>query len=151
MYRIFALLFGMFLMCGCSLPRIAIIEDPLTPEEHLKLGMAYEEKGDFEHAIKEYQAAVKQYPVAYFYLGNIYFKENQFDLAEKNYQKAIQKLPDNPRPLNNLAWLYYTQRKNMHEAEELARRALALAPADEKATYRDTLDRILEVIKATAP
>ena len=151
MHRIFILLIGMCLICSCSLPRVAIIEDPLSPEEHLKLGMAYEKKGDFEHAIKEYQAAVKQYPIAHLYLGNIHFKENQIELAEKNYQKAIRKIPDNPRPFNNLAWLYYTQRKNMHEAEKLARRALALAPTEEKAVYRDTLDRILEVKKASTP
>jgi len=30
------------LLSGCALPRIIFLDDPLTPEEHINLGVAYE-------------------------------------------------------------------------------------------------------------
>ena len=72
--RLFPLLLALcFLLSlmGCSLPRIIILKDPLTAEEHLNLGVAYEKQGEFEPAIKEYKAAAKKLPRAYLYLGNV--------------------------------------------------------------------------------
>ena len=37
---------------ACSLPRIIVLEDPLSPEEHLNLGVAYERKGELDGAIR---------------------------------------------------------------------------------------------------
>ncbi|HYA03901.1 MAG TPA: hypothetical protein VEI04_12385, partial [Syntrophobacteria bacterium] len=44
-------------LCGCSLPHIVVLGDPLSPEEHLKLGMAYESKAEYDLAAAEYKAA----------------------------------------------------------------------------------------------
>lgn len=129
------------LLCGCSFPRIVVLDDPLTHEEHLNLGVAYEKKGEFENALKEYNKASKKLPVAYLYMGNIFFQKNEFEKAETYYQKTINKDPENADAYNNLAWLYYVKEKNLDEAERLAIKAVKLNP-EKKNIYQDTLDRI---------
>jgi tetratricopeptide (TPR) repeat protein len=131
---------------GCSSYRIIVLKDPLTPEEHLNLGVAYEQKGELDHAIKEYQLASKKLPIAYLYLGNVHFQKDEFPKAEAYYKKVIKKEPNNADAHNNLAWLYYTRRENLAEGERLALKAIELNPAKEE-IYRDTLDKIKELRK----
>ena len=150
MNRLFPLL--LFALCSllifsaCSLPRLIILKDPLTPEEHVNLGVAYEKQGDFDNAIKEYRLAVKKSPQAYLYLGNAYFQKKDWKKAEEYYQKGLQKEPDNADLYNNLAWLYYTRKENLDRAEKLAQKAIELNPAKEE-IYRDTLEKIVEMKK----
>jgi len=148
MNRIFpALLFALcslLIFSGCSLPRLIILKDPLTPEEHVNLGVAYEKQGDFDNAIKEYRLAAKKSPQAYLYLGNAYFQKKDGKEAEEYYQKGIQKEPGNADLYNNLAWLYYTRKENLDRAEKLAQKAIELNPAKEE-IYRDTLYKIREL------
>jgi tetratricopeptide (TPR) repeat protein len=132
------------LLCGCSLPRIIVLSDPLSPEEHLKLGTAYESKGDYDLAAAEYKTASRKLPLAHLFLGNVFFLQRNYAAAEAEYRRAIDALPENPRPYNNLAWLYYTERIKLDEAENLARRAVALAPPGNDGPYRDTLEHILK-------
>lgn len=138
---------SLILFSGCSLPRIIVLKDPLSPEEHLNLGVAYEKKGEFDNAIKEYLRAAKKLPIAYLYLGNVYFQKNELDEAEKYYQKAIKKDPQNADAYNNLAWLYYTKKENLDEAKGLVLKALELNPSKED-IYRDTLEKIEEFKKS---
>lgn len=123
-----------------------MLKDPLTPEEHLNLGVAYEQKGEFDHAIKQYELASGKLPIAYLYLGNAYFQKKEFPKAETNYKKAIRRIPQNADAHNNLAWLYYTQRNHLDEGERLALKAIELNPAKED-IYRDTLEKIRELRK----
>lgn len=129
---------------GCSLPRIIVLDDPLTSEEHLHLGVAYEKRGELDPAIKEYKLAAKKLPLAYLYLGNVYFQKNELDEAEKYYKKTIKKDPRNADAYNNLAWLYYTKKENLEEAERLVLKALELNPSKGN-IYRDTLEKIEEL------
>jgi tetratricopeptide (TPR) repeat protein len=122
------------------LPRIVVLDDPLTPEEHLNLGVSYEKKGELDNALKEYETAAKKLPVAYLYIGNIYYLKGEFGKAEGYYKKAIRNAPKNADAYNNLAWLYYLERKDLGEAERLASRAVELNPGKE--IYRDTLKQI---------
>ena len=131
---------------GCTMPRIMVLSDPLSAEEHLQLGIAYEQKGEFDNAIREYEAAEKKTPRAYYYLGNAYFQKRDFDKAESYYKKAINKEASNADAYNNLAWLYYVQGKHLVEAEGLVLKAMDLNPA-KKDTYKDTLERIRELNK----
>ena len=129
------------LLLGCAFPRIIVLDDPLSPEEHLNLGVTYEKNGELDNALKEYQVASKKLPVAYLYMGNIYFQKNEFDEAESCYKKAINKDSENADAHNNLAWLYFIERKNLDEAERLVSKAIVLNPA-KKNIYQDTLDKI---------
>jgi len=147
-FSLLQIIFVLSLVYGCSFPRIVILKDPLTPEEHINLGVAYEKKGELDNAIKEYELAAKKLPLAYFYLGNVYFQKNEWDEAEKYYRKALKKDPRNSDAHNNLAWLYYLARKNLEEAEKLALEAIELNPSKEH-TYRDTLEKIRELKKSS--
>ena len=129
------------LASSCSLPRITILKDPLTPEEHVNLGVSYEKRGELDAALKEYRAAAKAMPLAYLYMGNVYFQQNSFPDAEKAYRKAIDKA-NSAEARNNLAWLYYTTGSHMDEAETLARQAVDLNPDSKE--FRDTLAKIEE-------
>jgi len=142
---ILGLLLLPILSSGCSWPRLIILDDPLTPEEHLQLGLAYEKNGETDLALREYQLAAKKLPLAHYFLGNLYFEMKDYSRAEKEYRQAIKKRPDDPRAYNNLAWLYYTQGRKLDLAEDLARRAVDLAGRPEEGPYRDTLDRIIRV------
>ena len=136
----------MILLVSCSLPRVIILKDPLTPEEHLNLGVAYEKKGDLDHAIAEYKIAAKKLPLAYLYIGNAYFQKKEWVEAERCYEKVIEKDPKNADAHNNLAWLYYTKHENLDLAESLALKAIELNPSKGD-IYKDTLERIRELKK----
>jgi tetratricopeptide (TPR) repeat protein len=136
-----SLILLIILLAGCALPRIIVLDDPLTPEEHINLGVAYENRGELDNALKEYREASGRLPVAYLYMGNVFLKKNDLEEAGSNYEKAIEKEPRNADAHNNLAWLYYLKKENLDEAESLASRAIELNPSKEE-IYRDTLDRI---------
>ena len=140
----FIVFFCLPFLFSCSLPRIIVLDDPLTPEEHLNLGVAYEKKGELDSAIKEYELAAKKLPIAYLYLGNAYFEKNRLVEAEAYYKRAIKKDAHNADAYNNLAWLYYVKRENLDEAESLALKAMELNPSKSN-IYRDTLDKIREI------
>jgi len=145
--RLFSLLFALcslLSLTGCSLPRIIILKDPLTPEEHLNLGVAYEKQGELDAAIKEYKLGAKKLPLGFLYLGNAHFQKQEYDKAEVYYKKAIKGEPGNADAHNNLAWLYYKKKENLDQAETLALKALELNPAKEN-VYRDTLEKIREM------
>ena len=143
---LFLSVFIFLFLFGCSLPKVTIPKDPLAPEDHLNLGVAYEKKGLLDSAIKEYKLAAKKLPIAYLYLGNAYFLKNELSQAEAFYKKMIKKDPQNGDAHNNLAWLYYTKRENLDAAEEYALRAIELNPFKGD-IYRDTLEKIRELKK----
>ncbi|MEW6379215.1 MAG: tetratricopeptide repeat protein [bacterium] len=131
--------------CACW-PRIIILEDPLTPKEHLSLGLAYEKNGEFDQAIREYRLAARKLPIACLYLGNVYFQKNEFAESKKYYLTAIRKDPGLADAYNNLAWLYAVKGEALDQAERLALRALELRP-ERSTVYQDTLNRIRELRK----
>lgn len=142
--KAFCLIILFVFVLSCSIPRVIILEDPLTPEEHINLGLSYEKQGLIEKAIDEYTRASKKLPIAYLYLGNIYMQRKDFDEAERYYKKALKK-QDIADAYNNLAWLYYCKKENLDEAEELVLKALQLNPGNKN--YEDTLNKIREIKK----
>jgi tetratricopeptide (TPR) repeat protein len=147
--KAFGLAFLVVVLASCSLPRIAILHDPLSPEEHVNLGVAYEKRGELDAALKEYKAAAKQMPLAHLYMGNVYFQQEQMTKARKAYEKAIDKT-ESAEAYNNLAWLYYTtDATKLDEAEQLALKATERAPQSE--AFKDTLRKIREKRAAAPP
>lgn len=129
------------ILMSCNFPRIAILSDPLSPEQHVNLGLAYEQDGDIDNAAAEYKEAAKKMPIAYLYMANLYFSQDELEKAEYYYKEAIQKDKNNGDAYNNLAWLYYIQGENLEEAEKLAEKAMIVQP-EKKTCYQDTIDKI---------
>jgi tetratricopeptide (TPR) repeat protein len=134
------LLFVFLAATSCGIPKIIILHDPLSPEEHINLGLAYEKKGEPRRAIAEYEKASKELPEAYLYLGNICFSKGAYAESEKYYRETIKKKPDLADAYNNLAWLLHIRGMDSGEALALARKAVELKPLDEQ--YADTLHQI---------
>jgi tetratricopeptide (TPR) repeat protein len=103
--------------------------------------VAYEKKGELDNAISEYKKASKKLPLAYLYMGNVYFQKNEYEKAESCYREAIKRDSSNADAYNNLAWLYFTKKENLDEAEKLTLKAIELNP-EKKEVYLDTLEKI---------
>jgi tetratricopeptide (TPR) repeat protein len=153
---LFFLTWAFLLFTGCSIPQIIVLKDPLTAQEHLRLGVSYESRNQLDLAEAQYRKAADQdIPEAFLFLGNIAYQKKNYKDAETFYHKAIKKMPQDPRAYNNLAWLHYEQgTDDLKKAENLARKALELAPSEDRSAYTDTLEKILlarEKINLTEP
>ena len=136
----------MLLVAGCALPKIVILEDPLTAQQHNDLGVAYEEKGDFALAEKEYEKALKknrEWVIPYLNLGHLYYRQDQLDRAENILREGLRAKGDHPDLLNNLAWVLM-EKGRLEHAQYLIDKAIAI---EDKEEYRDTRREILERMK----
>lgn len=134
--------FSLLGMSGCgTVPKIIVLKDPLSNEEHLRLGLSYEAQGQWDLALSEYDSALKKggpSSVIEGYRGNVYFSRKDYSSAEDAYRKSLSENPRNAPVLNNLASLYLVRKENLGEAERLVRRALEIDPS-RKPYYLDTL------------
>ena len=102
--------------------------DPLTAEDHVALGTAYEAQGLKDLAAREFQAALEQrkdYPPALISLGNLAFEAGALADAEEYYRRVLEVDSSQPSANNNLAMVYLQRGERLAEAERLARTALA--------------------------
>lgn len=130
----------LLLVGGCSLPKVVVLSDPLTSQEHLQLGTIYESEGKLDMALREYEKALakdRRNPRILFAIGNIYLLREDLNRAESYYKKAISIDPSWPPPYNNLAWMY-VNRGELDRAEELITQAISLNPPN-PSPYYDTL------------
>lgn len=133
-------------LSGCaSLPRIVILNDPLKAQEHADLASIYEDKGEYDLAIREGEEAVKldsSNMKALIALGNSHLQKGSYDKAERYYKKAMKIDPKNGALLNNTAMLYLLTGR-LEEAERLAREAIA-TDSPQVGYYYDTLGKVYE-------
>lgn len=133
------------LFFGCSLPRIIILHDPLTTEEHDNLGRIYESEGKFDLATEQYREALKKDPqhvASLLLLGDLSYRMKDYADAESAYTKAIKLDAHNADVRNNLAWVYIQTGTRLDKAKELTTEALALNPG-RRPYYLDTLGVVL--------
>jgi hypothetical protein len=108
---------------ACSVfPKVMLIPDPLTPEEHLDLGMVYEKKGELDLALREYEAA-GQLSMALLGRANVLFHLGQYRQAESVYRRLLSG-DLAPEAANNLAFMLVLENRNPREAYRLASMAV---------------------------
>ncbi|HZW37194.1 MAG: tetratricopeptide repeat protein [Deltaproteobacteria bacterium] len=127
---------------GCSrVPKIIVLQDPLTAAEHVELGVAYERKGELDLAKRQYEMALgkdKGFYQARINLGNVYLAQKEYDQARGEYLRALESRPGDAEASNNLAWASIYSGKGIDEA--LARmEAVVAGPGGRSATLLDTL------------
>ncbi len=136
---------GALLLSACSLPRIIVLHDPLTAEEHDNLGRIYESQGKSDLALEQYREALRQdknHLPSLLHLGDLSYRTGDYSSAESAYTKALTLDPKNGDVLNDLAWVYIRTGKKLDTARELIAGALQANPAH-RPYYLDTLGVVL--------
>jgi Tfp pilus assembly protein PilF len=136
------LLLLLLLADGCSrIPKIIVLEDPLTAAEHVELGVAYERKGELDLAQREYERALlkdKKFFRAHLNLGNIFLAKKEYGKAREEYLRALELRPGDAEATNNLSWAAIFSGEGIDEA--LARmESVVSGPEGRRATLLDTL------------
>jgi len=138
---------------GCGrMPRIIVLTDPLTAEEHLALGVAYERNGEYDMAIREYERALrkeKDFFQGRVNLGNARLAKKEYGKAEEEYRKALEVRPGDPEATNNLAWAAIFSGERMEEAAAKMEAVLS-RPENRTATLFDTLGVLRKRLGRTA-
>ncbi|MHB1024085.1 MAG: tetratricopeptide repeat protein [Desulfobacteria bacterium] len=127
---------------GCSrLPKIIVLEDPLTAKEHVELGVAYERKGELDLARREYERALRKdgkFYQARVNLGNIFLAKKEYGKARKEYLLALELRPGDADATNNLSWAAILSGEGIDEA--LARmESVVSGPDGRRPALLDTL------------
>lgn len=106
------------------------VEDPLSADEHMRLGASYEDQSLRSAASKEYAAALrknKDYLPALMALGNVAFQNGDLIEAEIFYRKVLRLVPDHAGANNNLAMVFLVRNSRLETAEKLVKTALRSA------------------------
>jgi tetratricopeptide (TPR) repeat protein len=111
----------LFLLAGgCSrIPRIIVLEDPLSAAEHVELGVAYESKGELDLARREYERALRKdrkFYRARLNLGNIFLSKKEYGKAREEYLLALELRPGDAEATNNLSWTAIFSGEGIDEA-----------------------------------
>ena len=116
-------------LAGCAqLPKVFRDRDPLTADEHARLGAVYEAQGEKKAADSRYLRAValdRRHEGAWMALGNRAYEERDYKKARRCYLRVLSLAPGHPGASNNLAMVYLAQDRRLDEAEALAADALA--------------------------
>jgi len=134
-------------LCACgSLPRVFIASDPLSAEEHARLGAAYEDQGLAAEAEAQYLRALvldRRHRGAWMALGNRAYAAGDLAKAARCYRRVLKLEPGHPGAANNLAMVHLARGERLAEARSLAEGALARA-GELKPYLLDTLEKIAE-------
>ncbi len=101
---------------GCSaLPQLVRHSDPLSAEEHVRLGTPYEAQGLKEEAVQQYKTALhlqKNNIPALAAWGNLAFEKGDWKKAEACYRRILRLDPDQAGANPNLARGYLATGKH---------------------------------------
>jgi len=126
---------------ACTLPKIVVLEDHLTAEQHNDLGYVYEQKKIYDLAEKEYLLAAgkrENWAVPYFNLGNLAYRTGDYRKSEEYFRKSLTHDPGNTDAMNNLANALLRQDR-FREARLMIEQALQTR---QKEAYLETLKEI---------
>ena len=113
----------------------AVLEkEPENASALFNRGFAYDEKGDFDKAIEDYDLYLEKInprsAAAYYNRGLVYTHLGQYERAIEGYNKAIELNPEDVSAMLNLAESYIIT-KNYSGAHEMVERALNIAEESE--------------------
>lgn len=132
LHRFLAVLLLAAALAGCGrVPKIIVLEDPLSADERVALGVAYERKGELGPAAREYGRALKKDGKSFrarLNLGNVRLAEKRYGEARREYLEALSLRPADPEATNNLAWAAI---HSGNDREEALRRVDAVLAARE--------------------
>ncbi|HON38830.1 MAG: tetratricopeptide repeat protein [Desulfomonilia bacterium] len=123
------------------MPRIVVLEDPLSASEHNELGVIYERSGKIDLARKEYLKAAEKdasWPVPLFNLGNLAYAQGDPAQAERFYRRCLALDGTDADVMNNLAHVLHEMGRDI-DALEFIERALAV---ERKPEYLSTYEAI---------
>lgn len=86
-------LFGRFAVLLLALVLMSCVSKEKQAEKHFKKGFEYQDQGDLDRALAEYQKALElnpNYVQVYTNLGTVYLGKKDFDLAIGNFKKVIE-------------------------------------------------------------
>lgn len=129
------------LVAGCTLPKIVVLHDPLSADEHVRLGVIYRSEGKTALARDQFREATRQdrtHALAWALLGEASLQLDETAEARRAYSQAVELDPGNGDLRNNLAWVHVQQNEDLDKAQELVERAMELTPAHTP-YYLDTL------------
>jgi len=125
-------LLGAVLLWGCTVPRIIVLNDPLDARQHNDLGVAYEQRGEFDLADRNYRRAAeldRDWALPLLNLGNVAARQADWRTAIKYYREALARHSEYAEAINNLAWAL-AQDGRSAEALPWALRAVAISSAE---------------------
>jgi Flp pilus assembly protein TadD len=136
-------LVALIILAGCArVPKLIVLTDPLSAEEHVMLGVGYEQQAEFFLAEREYGRALKKDPRCFqarINLGNVALAQREYQFARKQYLKALEIRPGDPEATNNLAMSAILSRNGKWMAEARARLEAVLAdPSNRVPVLLDT-------------
>ena len=147
--RILVLIAALAASSCAQLPKVFADRDPLSADEHARLGAAYESQGEMKDAEAQYLRAVlldRRHAGAWMALGNRAFETGDYAKARRCYKRVLKLLPRDPGASNNLAMVYLAQNRRLDEALALAKDALA-QETPLKPYILDTLAQIEQRLK----
>jgi Tfp pilus assembly protein PilF len=117
-------------LAGCTMPRIIVLNDPLTAAQHNDLGVAYKQRQDYELALRAFDRAAaldKKWALPLINRGNVHAAVGEWQKAENSYRQALRRQKDDAGGMNNLAWVLLRQDK-FDDALLWAQRAVLAEP-----------------------
>jgi tetratricopeptide (TPR) repeat protein len=146
---------GLAWLSGCAwLPKVTILDDPLSKEEHYALGLTYENDSELELAEREDRLALPL-PQARLAMGNLSWQLRGDAKEAMGYYRDALAVDKLPAAANNLAWLILVEGGSLTEAKELAAMAVEEARIRGESerninNYLSTLGQIEAAIAAGA-
>lgn len=101
--------------------RLALADQPKSPQLHNKLGIAYHHQMLFDDARRSYERAVKldkTFAQARNNLGTIFYAAKRYKKAAGTYKKALEYAPQSASIHSNLGMAHFARRKYQDASKE---------------------------------